>query len=153
MRKLLAVLMMLAACDSKTEEHQHAAKHEHKAPHGGTLIELGGEFAHLELVLDAGKLTAYVLDGHSDKPIRIEQKEIVLKVKGAMVSLQAVGSPLTGEKPGDTSQFEGQADSLKGQKEFDATVVRIVVKGKEFRDVPFNFPEGNEALQPLPKQD
>ena len=36
---------------------------------GGTLVELGNEFAHVELVLDsnAGSLTAYVLDGEAQE--------------------------------------------------------------------------------------
>jgi hypothetical protein len=40
------------------------ATHEHKAPHGGLLVEVGEEFAYIELVLDrtSGTLTAYMLD-------------------------------------------------------------------------------------------
>lgn len=159
MKKLLAALLFLAGCDAeplpprptRAPDLRDAPppapppKHQHEAPHGGTLVELGEHFANLELVLDAvsGKLTAYVLDGHADQAIRLEQREIVLKLKDSTLSLQAVGSPLTGERPGDTSQFEGQSDSLKGQKEFDAKVVRIVVKGQDFQDVSFNFPKGN----------
>ena len=147
MRRALLVLLLLG-CDSKPPETPAPAKHSHQAPHGGTLVELGAEFAHVEVVFDgaAGKVTAYVLDGEVEKPIRLEQKELVLKGKTFSVTLQAVGSPLTGEKPGDTSQFEGQSESLKGATELDAALVRIVIKGKEFSDVPLR-------LQPLRKQD
>ncbi len=146
MRAAWAVLLLLG-CDSKPPETPPPAKHAHQAPHGGTLVELGQEFAHVEFVVESatGKVTAYVLDGEVEKPIRLEQKELVLKGKNS-VTLQAVGSPLTGEKPGDTSQFEGQSDSLKGATELDAALVRIVVKGREFADVPLR-------LQPLRKQD
>ena len=142
------LLLLLAACDSKPPETPPAAKHAHQAPHGGTLVELGQEFAHVEVVFESatGKVTAYVLDGEVEKPIRLEQKELLLKGKTRSVTLQAVGSPLTGEKPGDTSQFEGQSDGLKGATELDAALVRIVVKGREFNDVPLR-------LQPLRKQD
>jgi len=149
-RGVLAAALILSACDSKQEEKK-SGKHEHRAPHGGTLVCLGGEFAHLELVLDAasGQLTGYVLDGEAEKSVRLEQKEFSLSVKrntgDVSVVLQAVGSPLTGEKPGDTSQFEGQADALRGLEEFDASVVKITVRGREFSSVPFNFPKGNEA--------
>lgn len=144
MKKLLLVLL-LTGCDAKPPATPPPAKHAHQAPHGGTLVELGEEFAHVELVIESatGKVTAYVLDGEAERPIRVEQKEIVLQGK---VTLQAVGSPLTGEKPGDTSQFEGQSDALKGAKELDGTIVRIVVKGRELRDVPLR-------LQPRGKQD
>lgn len=141
--------LFLLGCDSKDEEKK-GGKHEHKPPHQGTLVEFGEEFAHLELVLDAatGQLTGYVLDGEAEKPVRIEQKEIVLKVKGkpseSAVMLKATGNTLTGEKPGDTSQFNGQSDTLKDLKVFDAFVVGITVKGKEFKDVSFNYPKGNE---------
>ena len=150
-RRILLLLagVALLGGDSK-EEEKKAGKHEHKAPHQGTLVEFGEEFAHLELVFDApsGKLTGYVLDGEAEKPVRIEQKDMVLRVKGKpsefTVTLHAMGSALTGEKPGDTSEFGGESDALKGLKDFDASVVAIKVKGKDFKDVAFNYPKGNE---------
>ena len=147
MKRALLALVLLG-CDSKPPGTPAPTKHTHQAPHDGTLVEVGEEFAHVELVLEGptGKVTAYILDGEVEKPIRLEQKEIVLKGKAVSVALQAVGSPLTGEKPGDTSQFEGQSDGLKGAKEFDGSIARIVIKGKELTDVPFR-------LQPRAKQD
>ena len=143
----MLLLLLLAACDAKPPAAPPPTKHVHQAPHGGTLVEIGEEFAHVELVLEStGKVTAYVLDGEVEKPIRLEQKEIVLRIKGGDVALQAVGSPLTGENPGDTSQFEGQSEALKGAKGFDAEIVRIVVKGKESTNVSLR-------LQPRGKQD
>src|ERR1043165_3970897 len=131
--------------------------HEHKAPHKGTLIEFSppAEFAHLELVLDktSGKITGYVLDREAEKAVRIFQKEIEIKVDplskagiaaAFTVTLKAQSSALTGEKEGDTSEFEGQSDKLKGLTVFDAAVSSIKVKGKEFTSVKFNFPKGNE---------
>ena len=77
------VILVLAisqfSCEKK-EEHRHEqgetretqAHHEHTAPHGGTLVVFGNEFAHIELVLDqtTGKLTAYVLDGEAEKSVQ-----------------------------------------------------------------------------------
>lgn len=134
-----------------------AQAHEHKAPHKGTLIEFGEEFAHLELVVDAasGKVSAYVLDGEAEKAVRVAQPEIEIKVSKAekagtgpaeafSFTVKAQASVLTGEKVGDTSEFAGQSDKLKDLKVFDAVVAAIMVKGKEFKDVKFNFPKGNE---------
>ena len=128
--------------------------HEHHAPHKGTLVEFGEEFAHVELVIDAatGKVSAYVLDGEAEKSVRIAQKNIVIKVpakeggpKEAFdVTLTAQASPLSGEKEGDTSEFAGQSDMLKGLTNFDATLLIVTVKGKAFENVKFNFPKGNE---------
>jgi hypothetical protein len=128
-----------------------ATAHEHKPPHNGTLVVFGEEFAHLEFVLDpsTGKLTAYALDGEAEQAVRMAQKEIELKVRPpgtneSIVKLTAVGSDLTGETPGDTSQFEGQSELLKNAKEFDAIISAVTLKGQEFKDVKFNFPKGNE---------
>ena len=134
-----------------------ARAHEHKAPHKGTLIEFGEEFAHLELVIDSasGKISAWVLDGEAEKAVRVAQAEIEIKVTKAekpgtgpaeafSVTVKAVASALTGEKVGDTSEFSGQSDKLKDLKVFDAVVAEITVKGKPFKDTKFNFPKGNE---------
>ena len=98
-----------------------------------------------------GKLTGYVLDNEAEKPVRLSQKTIELKVNrlksGQAITLQlkAVANVLTGETEGDTSQFEGQSDALKGMTEFHAQIASIAVKGQHFTDVGFDFPEGNEG--------
>ena len=132
-----------------TSKVEKGHKHEHKAPHDGTLIVFGNEFAHLELVLDeaTGKITGYVLDGEAEKAVQIAQEEIEIEVekpKRFSVKLTAVENALTGEKKSATSEFSAQSDELKGLKEFDGIVKSIIVKGKEFRAEKFNFPKGNE---------
>jgi hypothetical protein len=138
--------------DKKKSDHGHS--HHHEAPNGGTLIALGDHFAHLELVLDkaTGKLTGYVLDGEAEKALRIKQDGISIEARlgeGASatsqsLTLNAVDNVLTGEKVGDTSQFEGTFGSLKGVERFQAKVKELTLKGKTLRDVEFKFPEGNE---------
>ena len=63
-------------------DHGHGHHHHHaeKGPHDGTLVAIGQDDAHLELVLDAetGTLTAYVLDGHAEKAVAIKQKNLQL---------------------------------------------------------------------------
>ena len=125
--------------------------HEHHPPHQGVLIVLGEEFAHLELVLDqiTGTLTAYSLDGEAENAIALEQAEIELHITppgGAEldVSLKAVENPLTGEIVGNTSQFSGQADALKGLTKFSGVVSTVTSRGENFKKVTFGFPEGNE---------
>ncbi len=152
---ILALFTFLLVPGSTKAEEGH---HEHKAPHGGTLVVFVEEFAHIELMLDAteGNLTAYVLDGEAENPIRINQKEIELKIsvedsddqKGQKLDfslkLKGIANVLTGETEGDTSEFTGQSDQLKGVTTFDAVVTIITVRGKEFKDTAFNFPKGNE---------
>jgi hypothetical protein len=132
--------------------------HEHTAPHSGTLVVLGEEFAHVELVLDpgAGSLTAYILDGEAENAVRISQKYIDIKIKettqqeisaeksGYVIRLEAVSDVLTGETPGDTSELTAQSERLKGVQEFDAVILAIDIKGRTFTNICFRFPDGNE---------
>ena len=160
---LLALVLTLAlpACKDQHAGHDHgkpgdakkeaAHKHEHTPPHGGAPVVLGDEEFHLEFVREAaaGKLQLYVLDGHLDKFVRIAVPaiEVTSTIGGVLQTLafQPVANPATGEKVGDTSLFEAQADWLKTATNFDAVVKLVDVKGKAFKDVKFNFPKGNEA--------
>jgi hypothetical protein len=138
----------------KKDDHEH---HHHTAPHDGTLVVFGEESAHFELVLDpaTGKLTAFSLDGEAEKAVPLAAPAIELAVKvsakksdsgttGTTISLKAVANPLTGETIGATSQYEGQSDLLKGAKKFHGTFKSVTIKGAEFKNVEFKFPEGNE---------
>ena len=176
---LICALAVLAGC-SKNHKHDRSAAapgaagaaatppaasapaakgHEHHAPHKGTLVEFGEEYAHLELVLDpaTGTLQGYVLDGEAEKAVRVTQKEIEIKSNSVntenidpaknliiTITLAAQSDPLTGEKEGDTSYFLGQSNALKNAKTFGGVLTLLNVKGKDFKDVKFNFPKGNE---------
>lgn len=124
--------------------------HEHTAPNGGTLVVFGEEFAHIELVLEkgTGKMTAYPLDGEAEKGVELAQSEIELKINkpsAFTVKLTPVESTLSGSKKGAATKFEGTAEQLKNLNDFDAAVTSITIKGKEFKNVAFNFPKGNEG--------
>lgn len=62
-----------------TGDHGHH-HHAEQGPHGGALVALGQDDAHLEIVLngESGVLTAYVLDGAAEKPVAIRQKTLQL---------------------------------------------------------------------------
>ena len=122
-----------------------APHHEHKAPHGGALVELGEEAAHLEVVWEAssGKATIYCLDGECEKPLRSPQKELQLKLGERLVKLASLANPLTGETVGDSSQFEGLIPELKGKSEWEAEVVEIELQGQTYRDLDVDFPKGH----------
>jgi hypothetical protein len=128
------------------EAAKKGSGHEHSAPHGGALVELGDEFAHLEIVLDAvtGTMIAYALDGEAEKPVRVKQSEIEIAVRNSAVTikLSGVSNALTGETTRDTSEFWGRSDRLKSATDFDGVVKTISIKGKQFNDVVFNFPNG-----------
>jgi hypothetical protein len=144
---------LLPGCgDSKPDAPAPTAehKHEHKPPHGGTPVVLGEEEYHVELVLDApdGKLDAFVMDGELENFVRVaaELFEVTAKLPGKeeILVFKAVPNSATGEKVGDTSMFETQADWLKQAKNFDAVLKQLTVKTKTYQDVAFNFPRGND---------
>jgi hypothetical protein len=157
---LAALALALCACKDKHADHDHpkpgdakkaaAHQHEHTPPHGGAPVVLGDEEFHLEFVRDAaaGKLQLYVLDGHMDQFVRLaaDRIEVTATIAGApqLLTFAPVANPATGEKVGDTSLFETQANWLKTATHFDAVVKLVEVKGKAFKDVKFNFPKGNE---------
>lgn len=151
---LVTCLFLFAACSKQPAPSATAAtapvKHEHKAPHAGTPVVLGDEAYHLELVrdADAGKLTAYVLDGEMEEFVRAKAAsfEVVATVGGAKQTLtfRAIANAATGETVGNSSQFEATADWLKTTATFDGTLTTLEIKGTTFAAVAFNFPKGND---------
>jgi len=155
---VLALAAVLAGCGGDTpnagshagHDHGHGHKHEHRAPHGGTAIVLGNEAFHVELVrsAEAGLLTCYVLDGHMESFIRIPAPGLSLETtvsnRTQTLELLPVANAATGEKAGDTSQFEGRAEWLKTTPRFSGRWPSITIRGNTFTNVTFRFPEGNE---------
>lgn len=142
--------------DGDDHDHHHHAEH---GPHEGALVAIGHDDAHVEFVLDAdsGTLKAYVLDGEAEKPVSIKQANLQVAVtltngddadekerdvpKDAIIVMLKAVSPAD---DGTASEFEGQADELKGAEKFAAVLTTITVKGKAFPNVDFKYPEGNE---------
>ena len=154
---LLAVVAaaFLPGCGESHDEHaghSHgpAHQHEHQPPHGGTAVVLGKEAFHLEFVRDAkaGVLTCYVLDGHMENFVRIAAPTLTVRVQEAAtnrsLTLSAVANAATGEKVGDSSQFEVKSDWVQRTERFSARLESVSIRGQEFKDVDFRFPEGNE---------
>ncbi len=157
MRSILSMLgvALWLVPGSATAEEGH---HEHVAPHGGTLVVLGEEFAHVEFVLDpqAGQLRAYVLDGEAEHGLRLAQKTLALRVEAPSsteavtrtdLALGAVANVLTGETVGASSEFRIRHERLRGLETFRAEIAWLEVKGRTFEGVAFDFPEGNEAAE------
>ena len=143
----LVVLLLFSGCG---DSHDHAGEkpgggHDHTAPHGGTLIELGKHEFNLELVLDAanGVLNAYVLDGHAEKFVRIAMPsfEIIVKAgdKAETLKFTPVANPATGETADNTSQYQARSDLLKTATSFEGVLKEINIRGISFTFVTFKF--------------
>lgn len=119
--------------------------HEHRPPHGGTLVLIGDHFAMVEVLWNQadGNLTLYVLDGEAEKPIRCKQAKLTLVVEEVRYDLKAVANDLTGEKVGDSSQFVGTLDSLKGRQEWQGDLLDFEVRGSKFAKLRVDYPKGN----------
>lgn len=143
---VLSASFLIAGCSKHSDEKEAGhAHHAHKAPHGGTLVEIGEHAYAVELLRDrsAGKLTAWILDAHAENFIRLKIPALQLVAmpggKYTPLSLQAVANPATGETVGDTSQFEVQADWLKTADEF-AGIFTLEINGTKFEQVPYSMP-------------
>lgn len=133
-------------------DHPHGEGHVHVAPHGGTLVVLGEEFAHVEFTLDAetGELSAYMLSSHAENPIRLAQESFTLKVSpedgaGFDLTVGAHADSLSDETVGDTSVFRVVDERLIGVEHFHGEIVALNgFKGQDFKDVEFHFPEDED---------
>ena len=138
---VLTSLLLFTLTGCGRHESSAGGGHVHQAPHGGTLVEVGQHAYNVELVRDAtaGKLTAYILDGHAENFIRIAAPsfELVAITGGERkpLTMKAVANTTTGETVGDTSQFEAQADWLKSIGEFPGMITSIDIKGTPFTNV------------------
>jgi hypothetical protein len=137
---------------AENPEKKKAHGHDHTAPHGGVLVELGDHFAYLEFVLEpeTGTLTMYVLDGEAEKALRVTHETVGVlfttpeAIAARPFELRAKANVLTGETVGDTSQFTLTQDAFVGLTAFTAKVIEVRVKGRSFRDVAITWPEDHE---------
>jgi hypothetical protein len=105
-------------------------------------VELGEEFAHVELILDPGlgTITAYVLDGEAEQAVRIAQTSLAIVLDGptglANRSLELLprASVLTGERVGDASEFALSHDALRGLRRVTGRLLTITVRGRTFHE-------------------
>lgn len=140
----LVIALAFGAC-AKHDSPAGGGGHAHKAPHGGTLLELGEHAYNLELVRDpaAGKLTVYVLDGHAENFIRIATPGVDVTAFAAggrqTLTLRPVANPVTGETVGNTSQFEAQADWLKSSASLNGEIAALEIRGSKFGPAAFQL--------------
>ncbi|HEY3756965.1 MAG TPA: hypothetical protein VGL42_12505 [Opitutaceae bacterium] len=143
----LAVPLATGGCSrpgqtSQAPTEASAAAHQDQPPHGGTVIDLGTDAYHLEMLRDAesGTLTVWVLDGELEEFIRVAQPDLALQVKGQTYELQAVPNSATGETVGNTSQFELHADWIKSTPAFKGQIGPLTIRGTRYAPAVVNFP-------------
>ena len=150
---LLLATLLLAGCG--THEHSNHASagggeggdpgHVHVAPHGGLLVVLAEEGLHLEILRqDDQTLRAWVLGGHAEKPVRIQQPTIELQLRWQggeqTLTLDAIESKMTGETLGDTAEFAASTEGLPTGKPLAGILSKLTARGATFEKVTFELP-------------
>src|SRR3989337_1170847 len=70
------------AASPATVEAEHDHAHPSEGPHGGSLIELGAEEYHAELIHDdqAGTVTIYLLDSAAKAAVAIDAPDVTINL-------------------------------------------------------------------------
>ena len=146
------VAVLVGGCDRHDHDHDHdgaagaSGGHKHASAHGGVAVELGEHEFHLDFVAEpaTGTLKAWVMDAHAENFVRVTNAAWGIRIRTSVgdkdLELLAQANAATGEKPGDSSQFEGRADWLKGVERFSAVVPAIELRGRRFEAVRFDYP-------------
>jgi hypothetical protein len=94
----------------------HAHVHPTEGPHHGSLIELGREEYHAELVHDhhAGTVTIYILDGAAAAAVPTTAKQAMLNlvVAGKPRQFRLMPVPQPADPTGTASAFTGTGEEL-----------------------------------------
>jgi hypothetical protein len=115
-------------------EHAHPSE----GPHHGSLIELGGEEYHGELVHDekAGTVTVYVLDGSAKQAVPIDAPAVTINVKHASGADQfpLKAQPDASDPEGRSSRFVSNDAKLARLLDAEGTEARLMLKieGKSY---------------------
>lgn len=164
MKKLIIAICGLVLCfavgcrdSSSSHGHSHEGENahshdDHAPPHGGTPVVVADDKFHLELVLDAtaGKMQAYVLDGHLERYVQVPETSfaMVAKVGGKdeQLTFQRATESASGKVPEKSSLFEAQAEWLKSTKAFEGSIPTITLNGTTFTNISFSFPKGSKHV-------
>ena len=124
-----------------------------RPPHGGALVKLGDNEAHLEFLLDSddGWLSMYMWDGEARDPVRsnaeqigmivtVHNDELPAEQRTFTLSLSPVESLVTGDVVGDSAHFEAQNDRFVDLEALDGVIPHLTVLGSDFQDVAFQYP-------------
>jgi len=113
--------------------------HPSEGPHHGSLIELGDETYHAELLHDekAKTVTIYILDGSATKQIPIEATEITINAKydGKPVQFTLAATPDEADPENQSSRFVSDDETLTTLIDEDGSEPRLVltIRGKSYR--------------------
>ncbi|MBT5914792.1 MAG: hypothetical protein HOH60_00440 [Opitutae bacterium] len=146
---LTVSLLFFFSCGEEQQEEIHSA-HNHPAPHGGQLVELGehGSGFNLELVLhEQGFLQIYVLDAHVQNFVRISANSIDIEITdqngtARIITCEPIEDPITGETVGNTSLFTS-TERINEIIPLQGVINKIDIMEFPYENVEINF-SGNQ---------
>ena len=125
--------------DHKDGDHKDKGEHGHKpGAHGGTLVSLGKDSYHAEIVFEKeGVVRLYMLGKDESKTQEIEVQELVGHVTPAgatdAVQVKFVAEPPKGAAAGKTSVFVGKLPHELHGKKVKVVINNIQVGTERFR--------------------
>ncbi len=126
-------LVMDAPHPATVESHAHPSE----GPHHGTLIELGNEAYHAELVHDDTSVTVYVLDASASKTTPIDAVEVSINLvhDGKPLQFKLAAAPESNDPPGKSSRFSIQSAELIEELEHAHSTPKlsVMIEGKSYR--------------------
>ena len=115
------------------EVHSHPSE----GPHHGSLVELGNEEFHAEVVHDDKSVTIYVLDSGATKAVPIDSKEIMINLlhDGMPEQFKLAAEPDTDDPSGTASRFTLVDAELAGHMDDEEAAPKLVltINGTPYR--------------------
>ena len=113
-------------------------------PHGGTPVQVGSHDYHLELVNDPteGRMMAYVLDDHAEKPESVPPTtfDLIARIGGA--EQRVTFTSMTNAAGTNVTSFVAAAEWLKTATNFEGTIPKITLGNETFENINFSYPRG-----------
>lgn len=122
---------------TKDADHEHA--HASEGPHGGSLIELGNEEYHAELVHDdqAGSVTIHLLDAAAKASVPIDATDVTINLKheGRGEQFRLTAAADQSDPQGKSSRFvSSDAELAEDLDREDAEAqLALTINGKPYR--------------------
>ncbi len=111
--------------------------HPSEGPHHGTLVELGNEEFHAEVIHDATSVTIYVLDSSAKQAIPIDSSDITINIlhAGTPQQFKLLPSPEQGNPSGQSSRFTLADAELAGlmDDESASPKLSVTISGTPYR--------------------
>lgn len=158
---LLGSLHVLSGCDGNPASSDGGAvsmdapppptvdvhAHPSEGPHHGTLVELGNEEFHAEIVHTSDTVTVYILDHSATKSVPIDAQDVTINVvhDNQPEQFKLAAAPEATDEPGKSSRFELRDAELVEHMDAPAATPKLIVSinGTPYRGEVHHDHEGH----------